>query len=792
MEPVSISSRLYSHPDKPLETHLINVANLAIKNLEEIPLKDLHLFKKDEIKRLVKVCSLCHDLGKATGYFQEYLFSDEAKQSKLKCMKETHHSLLSSVASFLVTLDEFKENGSLSEEQKLLLAFIAFLSIKRHHGDLKDITSESILDNDDEDLLYKQIDSINSEKFSTLIEILQRNGFTLNLNKERLRDSVSYTKEHLKILRRKFRKLGQEKNIEMYLLSNLVFSLLIDADKNDVGIKSILERRKLELPYLIVDRYKSTKEYKDIYINQLREEAYREVINTNIDLNQKIYSLNLPTGLGKTFTSLAFALKLRDKIYRENGYIPRIIYSLPFLSIIDQNAKEIENILKTSDIPLDTDILIKHHHLSDIYYKTEDNEFEPEEARLLIEGWNSEIIVTTFVQLFHTLISNRNRLLLRFHRLAGSIIILDEVQSIPFKYWLLLRELFIALTKNLNVYIIFVTATQPLIIPREKMYSLVDVEKYFRQMDRVVLKIQLDKKITLEEFIENIELQDNKSYLFVLNTITSAGNFYNLLKEKTNEEIIYMSSHLTPYDRLKRIEMIKKKKARLAVTTQLVEAGVDIDFDVVYRDMAPLDSVIQAVGRCNRNWGEKGETIVVYLKDDKRSYASYIYDPLLLDITARILSQRETVEEREFLDIVNSYYLEVQKKKSTDISNEFISAIYRLKYNSTDETKGIENFKLIDEDYQKFEVFIELNDDAENIWKRFSEIKEIKDLIERRIEFSKIKADFYKYVISVPIKNVENIPPIINGFGYVSKNSLSEYYDKITGFKPKGDTVLLW
>ncbi|MGC9064957.1 MAG: CRISPR-associated helicase Cas3', partial [bacterium] len=434
---------------------------------------------------------------------------------------------------------------------------------------------------------------------------------------------------------------------------------------------SILERRKLELPYLIVDRYKSTKEYKDIYINQLREEAYREVINTNIDLNQKIYSLNLPTGLGKTFTSLAFALKLRDKIYRENGYIPRIIYSLPFLSIIDQNAKEIENILKTSDIPLDTDILIKHHHLSDIYYKTEDNEFEPEEARLLIEGWNSEIIVTTFVQLFHTLISNRNRLLLRFHRLAGSIIILDEVQSIPFKYWLLLRELFIALTKNLNVYIIFVTATQPLIIPREKMYSLVDVEKYFRQMDRVVLKIQLDKKITLEEFIENIELQDNKSYLFVLNTITSAGNFYNLLKEKTNEEIIYMSSHLTPYDRLKRIEMIKKKKARLAVTTQLVEAGVDIDFDVVYRDMAPLDSVIQAVGRCNRNWGEKGKTIVVYLKDDKRSYASYIYDPLLLDITVRILSQRETVEEREFLDIVNSYYLEVQKKKSTDISNEF-------------------------------------------------------------------------------------------------------------------------
>lgn len=785
------SSRLYSHPDKPLELHLINVTNLAVKNFEDTPLESLYTFNRDKIKRLVKVCSLCHDLGKATGYFQKYLFSDEKEQEKLKAMKETHHSLLSSVISFFVASKEFEDDEDLDREQKLFLSFIAYLSIKRHHGDLEDILTESILDDEDEELLDKQISSIDDDRFSVLIEILRNNGLNIGLDKTILRECVSYTKEHLTRLRRRFRKIGEEKSTELYLLMNLVFSLLIDADKNEVGIKNILERKKVEIPHTVVDRYKASKGFKNIYINQLREEAYREVLNKNLDLTQRIYSLNLPTGLGKTLTSFAFALKLRDKVYRERGYMPRIVYSLPFLSIIDQNAQEIENILKANGIPLDTDIFLKHHHLSDVYYKKGDLEFETEEARLLIEGWNSELIITTFVQLFHTLVSNRNKSLLKFHRLAGSIIILDEVQAIPFKYWLLLKELLSTFVERLDAYIIFVTATQPLLIPRESMYHLVDPEKYFRQMERVVIKVKIDRRLSLDEFVEELDLEEDKSYLFVLNTITSARKFYNLLKDKTNEEIIYMSSHIVPYDRLKRIERIKKREVRLAVTTQLVEAGVDIDFDIVYRDMAPLDSIIQAVGRCNRNWGKKGETIVVYLKDENRSYASYIYDSLLLDITSRILSKREVIEEREFWDVVNSYYLEVQKKKSSDISNEFINAVYRLKYNSTDETKGIEDFKLIEEDYPKFEVFIELNDEARDLWRRFTEIKEIKDLIERRTEFSKIKSNFYKYVISVPM-NVENIPPIVNGFGYVSNNSLANYYDEITGFKAKGDTVLLW
>lgn len=788
MEIVSFSSNLYSHPEKLLESHLINVAEIAYKNAQDSPIEILFDIKKNKIAEIVKLCGLCHDLGKSTEYFQKYLFANEEEKGKLKVLKETHHSLLSSVTTLFLALKRFENDDELDNQHKLLLPFLAFISVKRHHGDLEDVLLESILDEEDEEILHKQVNSIDSKKFSNLMSILKEIGLNFNLNKESLHECIPCCKEYFRNIRRKLRKF---ENIEAYILSNLIFSFLIDADKSDVGVKNLFERRKIELSYTIVDNYKSTKSNQETYINKLRDEAYREVINNDIDLNQKIYSINLPTGLGKTFASFAFALKLREKIRNEKGYTPRIIYSLPFLSIIDQNAQEIENILTNSGNSVETDILLKHHHLSDIYYKTKDNEFEPEEAKLLIEGWNSEIIVTTFVQLFHTLISNRNKPLLKFHRLIGSIIVLDEVQSIPFKYWLLLRELIKSLVERIDLHMIFVTATQPLIIPKEIIFPLADAEKYFNQMDRVILKVQTGTKMSLTEFIDTINLKNDKSYLFVLNTITSAKDFFELLKNKVSEKIIYMSSHLTPYERLQRIERIKKKEVRLAVTTQLVEAGVDIDFDVVYRDMAPLDSIIQAVGRCNRNWKKKGECVLVYLRDERKTYASYIYDAILLEITSKILSKEDSIGEKKFLNLINAYYMEVCDRKSSDTSKEFIKAICNLKYSSTDETKGIGDFKLIDEDYQKFEVFVELNGEAQSIWREFAGIKAIKDLRERRIEFSKIKNNFYKYVISVPI-NIENKPPISNGFGYIGKDFLSDYYDEITGFKSKGNRVFLW
>lgn len=783
---MSSFSELFSHPNKYLEDHLNNVKEISLEYIEDIPLEKLPL-TKDQLKKLVQIITLSHDIGKSTSFFQEYLLKGEEKGGK-----ETRHSLLSSFIAYYITQKVFS-NENIDENLKSLLPIFSFLAVKRHHGDFTDILSEVVILDDEKELLQKQVESIDDAKFTILINNLNDPDFK-ELSKEKLFEIIERVPEDLKKYKIKIRSLKNYKSVDFYLFNNLLFSLLIDGDKTEVTLGKP-KRKILEIPHIIVDNYKKTLNIERTPINELREKAYQEVLNKNINLDEKIYSLNLPTGLGKTFTSVAFALKLREEIRKKEGYTPRIIYSLPFLSIIEQNADVIEKVLRNYYREIDTAILLKHHHLSDLYYKIDDREIEPDEAKILIEGWNSEIIITTFVQLFHTLISNKNSTLRKLHRICGSIIILDEIQSIPIKYWLLLREIFTKLIEKYNCYIIFSTATQPLIFKPNEMIPLVNGEDYFIKLNRTVLKPNIYERFSLDEFSEKIKIENNKSYMFILNTIRSAQNFYYLLKEKMNEEIIYLSSHIIPKERLERINRIKNNEARIVITTQLVEAGVDIDLDVVYRDIAPLDSINQSAGRCNRNWNKDiGEVYIYSLKDDRRDYSSYIYDRILLDVTKDVLKDREHIPEIDFINFINDYFYEINERKTQDISKNLLEAIYSLRYagwteNEENKNVGIEDFKLIEDDIPKMDVFIELNEEAEYLWKRYCELKEITDIFERRLEFQKIKADFYKYVISIPIK-AENIPPIVYGFGYVSKNNLQEFYDPITGYKIKSETII--
>jgi CRISPR-associated endonuclease/helicase Cas3 len=258
--------------------------------------------------------------------------------------------------------------------------------------------------------------------------------------------------------------------------------------------------------------------------------------------------------------------------------------------------------------------------------------------------------------------------------------------------------------------------------------------------------------------------------------------------------ITYLSTHITPKERLERIRDIKEKKYKVVVTTQLVEAGVDIDFDVVVRDIAPLDSINQASGRCNRNGNNKGEVYIVVLKDDKnKKYASYIYnDGVLLNITEKILSGRDEIKEGEFLELIDHYYKETKEKKSQDVSRNLLEAVTRLRYDSEDETISISDFKLIDEDYQKIDVFIELDERAEKIWGEYMKLKNIADLFLRKRTFDSIKTDFYQYVISIPA-NTKNMPTLVGEIGYVKQAVLGDYYDGETGFITKDTkSVIIW
>ena len=255
----------------------------------------------------------------------------------------------------------------------------------------------------------------------------------------------------------------------------------------------------------------------------------------NIDLSNKIYSITLPTGSGKTLGVLSFSLKLRNKINKEYGFIPRIIYSLPFLSIIDQNEKVIKDVL--AELNYNTsDIFIKHNSMSEIYYTIRDedkNEFIVDNAEMLIESWYSEIIITTFYQLFYTIFTNKNKSLKKFHNISNSIIILDEIQSIPPKYWSLIRLILKDFSKKFNVWIIFMTATQPAIFNENEITPLIDDEnKYFNYFDRINYKFY-NSPINISDFIdelENIIFESDKDIMFVLNTIQSSLDINNKIK----------------------------------------------------------------------------------------------------------------------------------------------------------------------------------------------------------------------------------------------------------------------
>lgn len=777
------SKPLLSHPDKLLETHLIGVNNIVQENLQALPFEKIGSIPKSMFASIANVVALSHDLGKETQIFQNYLVDHKKSE-------DTPHALISAIQTFFLVFTKL-EVFELSEEKRTLLSVIAFMAVKRHHGSLEEFMRTFMISPLDKDRLIRQANSINEELHYNLLKNLTGNGFPgpypISQITQWIRDfELQFMKIKLKI-----RKELEARSIDYYLIQTLLFSLLIDADKLDVTIGKNLHRSQLVLSPNFVDQFKSSLCFKENKINLLREEAYEEVTKKAFDLDQKIYSIHLPTGLGKTFASLSFALKLRNQIEIKNGYKPRIIYSLPFMSIIDQNAEVFENVLKKNAIPIDTSILLKHHHLAESYYSQDESDYKIDDAKILIEGWNSELIITTFVQVFETLISHRNRSLKKFHRMFGSIIILDEIQAIPIHYWELLRQLFIKLANEFNTYIIFVTATQPMIFKSNEIKSLSNANYYFSKMDRIKMISHLDKPLQLDEFIDNLHFEQDKSYLFIFNTIQSAKDAFVLLQEKTGEPVLYLSTHVIPYERLIRIHCLKKKKVRFAVTTQLIEAGVDIDFDIVYRDFAPLDSINQSAGRCNRNWNRQGEIRVIDLRNKEgKSFAFLVYDSILLDQTRKVLLKNPEIAEHDFLKVTEQYYKEIKDRISTDQSVDIMKAMEYLRYDSNDSVTSIRNFHLIDQE-PKLNIFIERNKEAARAWEEYELIRDIENKFERKNQFDRIKARFGKYMISV-YSNIKNIPPENEGICYVSQNQLDEYYDKETGYKKDLDMPMIW
>lgn len=636
---------LMSHPNKKLENHLKNVADFSYDVFNFLEIENKELFSN--ISFLI---GLTHDFAKSTSFFQTYL-SDHTKK------ENTQHSFLSAIFTYYVVKNYLDKNNINFESN---LSIISYIVVLAHHGNLKDITK---LDDYNEKkinskMVLKQIEDLKSsdDNLSKFYDDFEIDFFRFFDEFDEISEEIT---DGLLIF-------SFEGNIDNYFYILLFYSSLLDADKMDASESKRINRENI--PGDIVDIFKKNnlRDSKD-NINKTREEAYQEVNGNilNMDLNERILSIELPTGIGKTFTGVSAALKLKERINNELNFNPRIIYSLPFLTIVDQNSDTISSILNESSLN-GSNFLLNHNHLSDMNYKSNDLEnYDISNSKILIEGWNSEIIVTTFIQFFYSIISNKNKSLRKFHNITNSIILLDEIQSLPYKYWKIINLFFKKLAYEYNCWIILMTATQPYIFKENEIKSLVDnVDYYFNKFDRVNYNFNLDSQNFEDfkkEFVDKISNDSKNDYLVVLNTINSSKELYEFIKDYYSVmdydiylddcngicyigddiQLIYLSNNIIPKHRLEKINAIKESNRQsIVISTQLIEAGVDIDVDIIYRDLAPLDSLVQTAGRCNRSGNkEKGIVNVISLKNENgKSYSSFIYDSLLLNKTKEVLT----------------------------------------------------------------------------------------------------------------------------------------------------------
>lgn len=325
-------------------------------------------------------------------------------------------------------------------------------------------------------------------------------------------------------------------------------------------------------------------------VNKSRARVLEDCLSA-ADCPSGLFSLTVPTGGGKTLSSLAFALKHAIK----HGH-KRIIYVIPFTSIIEQNAEVFSKLL--SD--LGDDIVLEHHsNLSPIKEKTHN--------RLAAENWGAPIIVTTAVQFYESLFAAKTSCNRKLHNIANSVVILDEAQALPVQHLNPCLRTLEQLSSHYHTTTVLCTATQPAVSKTEQFdIGLENITEIIRDPHALfasLKRVNVHYRETLDDQTIINEISATEQALCIVNVRKHAQALSRLLPE--NDENYHLSALMCPEHRLKVLgtvcQRLNDKLPTRLISTQLIEAGVDIDFPTVYRSMAGLDSISQAAGRCNRN-----------------------------------------------------------------------------------------------------------------------------------------------------------------------------------------------
>lgn len=802
-------SEYWSHPNYLLKKHIKDVTNdirLLIES-KNINYKELET-SKEEIKAVLTLMGACHDFGKYSDYFQHYIHSsnnstwdisdkNEAKLRRNKRLKD--HSLISAVMLFSILRELFKDEY----EEKKNLVYIAVSSVVSHHGNLNNKNYWNNYKKEDVERLKDIYNTINLNEFKSLLKHYFPNKSVSFLDKsvnETFDDFFNLYEEgffaifdtNKNLLEDTFIKNNFREN-DIYLMQ-FVFSTLIYSDKYSAIFKEdIVNKGKFNKPNA-VDDYKVAKGFTyNSELNKQRQECYELVSEMayNVPLSVRLFNLTMNTGYGKTLASFNFSLKLKERLLKEQNIDYKIIYAMPFTSIIEQNFEVLRELINHSlgkdfKDKLSSDILLKHHYLAPTEYSTNEESFDSDKSKFLIETWDGEVTFTTFVQLFELFFTNENKRLLKFPNIINSIIVIDEIQALPEDLYLGIQLLFEKISKIFNIYVVYTSATQPY-FTHSTLPLLSNYKDYYQtERTKIILhdeihnnKYLADTSLSKAEtynFVESIiEKEVNKNILIILNTKKSAHEMAVFCKELyTDKDVILLSNSLTGKHKQEKIDYIQNnlsKKNMILVSTQLIEAGVDIDFDVAIRDFATVPSILQAVGRVNRSFNHSNFYGKLYLINfDNLSKWVYQEKDSLLDITFDSLKKMKSKDilETDYLKLNKIYIKKMERYFTTKKGLDLLENLEKLNYKKA-------KLKLIEDNTDNITLFIEYDEEATQLWKNYTDMlyRYQYDKLKLRKAFLEIKSSFLSYTVKLGRKQYRKIMS-----PYKSQNEITEDLDK--------------
>lgn len=756
--------------EKDINSVFERIQNKLLKNSS---VQSINLFKE-----LIVNAIYTHDLGKVNSDFQYIKMKNEIFKNTPQI--SSRHSMLSSIMYFDYYFDKIKKSNIKGEENMILLLIMTINSyiISKHHGILTSLSDF--------------IEKLPSE-FSNYIsnkELYRNYNLEIILNEK----NVEILMTKLKLYIDKYY-IKNNLDIEIYIYSKIMFSLLISCDfyatseyqdKTSIDDFGIIKDVKMYYDaYKSSEIYKSTEQHR-MYLNGLGECKFNENdinrLRTEMNIesednlikevSKNIYYLEAPTGSGKTITSINLALKSLEI----NMSLKKIFYIFPFNTLVEQTYtmfvdnifKDIDNIKSNISIinsitPIST--VDKEEDNKNVNYENLKQNIDYEKSLLNRQFLHYPIVLTTHIGFFNYLFGTSREETFPLIHLANSVVILDEIQSYKNSIW---KEIILFLEKYaeiLNIKIIIMSATLPRL---DKLgfengncaYLIKDRDKYFNNKlfkNRVEVDFNLMKNedFSIEDLLKKvIEASKTKDKILIeFITKTSAIEFYKLIKNEC-KEVMLISGDDNKNERKKIINKVKNEKKSILVATQVVEAGVDIDMDIGFKDISILDSEEQFLGRINRSC-KKCECKVYFFNIDdasgiyKHDFRKQKYLTLINDYIQEILLNKdfETYYDEVMFDIENS------KNECNDNNIEYFlkGNVAKLEFK-----KVKDKMRLIDE-LRGYTVFLNTNVVLENdevligseVWDEYVNIIKDNNLSysKKRVELSKImeKVDYFTY-----------------------------------------------